>query len=270
MEKKCKVCDGLFDVNQFAKDSPGKCIPCYKKQRKEHYNNNRERLLKISNDYHASLNDDEKEVVKENRKKYLSQNKNKVSQTKKEYSIKNSDHIKYKRRENYMENREELILKNKAWKAKRSPEQILKDKETRKKYYQENSKRINERRRMWMENPQNKIAHNLRTRIRQSLQLNKSGKAAKTEELTGTSYKELKNYLESKFVFGMSWKNYGEWHIDHIIPINYFDLSVEENQRICFNFRNLQPLWKFDNIRKNDRITITNVEDFIKNIKVVL
>lgn len=66
---------------------------------------------------------------------------------------------------------------------------------------------------------------------------------------------ELKKYLESQFKEGMSWENYGiEWHIDHIVPCSFFDLSNEDHQRICFNWRNLQPLWKKDNLSKNRKL----------------
>lgn len=54
----------------------------------------------------------------------------------------------------------------------------------------------------------------------------------------------------------MTWENQGKdgWHLDHIIPCKYFDLSIEENQRICFNYRNLQPLWAKDNLKKSSKI----------------
>jgi hypothetical protein len=72
--------------------------------------------------------------------------------------------------------------------------------------------------------------------------------------LLGCSIDELKSYLEKQFVIGMNWDNYGEWHIDHIKPCCSFDLTDLEQQRICFNYTNLQPLWAKDNIRKNGKI----------------
>jgi hypothetical protein len=52
----------------------------------------------------------------------------------------------------------------------------------------------------------------------------------------------------------MSWKNYGKWHIDHIRPCSSFDLSDPQQQRTCFNYSNLQPLWAKDNLNKSNKL----------------
>jgi hypothetical protein len=51
----------------------------------------------------------------------------------------------------------------------------------------------------------------------------------------------------------MTWENHGKWHIDHIKPCASFDLSIPEQQKLCFNFSNLQPLWQRDNLCKKDK-----------------
>jgi hypothetical protein len=48
----------------------------------------------------------------------------------------------------------------------------------------------------------------------------------------------------------MSWSNYGAWHIDHIKACAKFDLTIDSQQRECFNYTNLQPLWAKENIAK--------------------
>jgi len=99
-----------------------------------------------------------------------------------------------------------------------------------------------------------KIKGNLRSRMYNAI---RGGyKSARTEGLIGCSVKDLMMYLEKKFLLGMSWDNYGKWHIDHIIPCCSFDLFRAEEQKRCFNFINLQPLWAEDNLRKNKRIAI--------------
>jgi len=96
-----------------------------------------------------------------------------------------------------------------------------------------------------------RIASNLRTRIWCALK--GICKSAHTMELIGCDIKFLKKYLKKQFKYGMTWKNYGQWHIDHIIPCIFFDLRKESEQRKCFYYSNLQPLWAEDNRRKGNK-----------------
>jgi hypothetical protein len=54
----------------------------------------------------------------------------------------------------------------------------------------------------------------------------------------------------------MSWDNWTKdgWHIDHIKPCSSFDLSKEYEQRACFHYTNMQPLWAVDNLRKGNKL----------------
>ena len=78
-------------------------------------------------------------------------------------------------------------------------------------------------------------------------------KAAKTDELLGCSRHEFMQHLETLFLPGMSWDNRAKWHIDHIRPCASFDLTDPAQQRLCFHYTNLQPLWAADNLRKGAR-----------------
>lgn len=102
-----------------------------------------------------------------------------------------------------------------------------------------------------------KLRKALRQRVYFAVKSLKTAKSKKTMELLGCSIDELKIHLESKFQEGMNWENYGlkGWHIDHIIPCAFFDLTKEEEQRKCFHYTNLQPLWWIDNIKKSDKIS---------------
>lgn len=94
-----------------------------------------------------------------------------------------------------------------------------------------------------------KLATNLRSRVRVVL-LGKS-KSSATLVLLGCSVPNLKEYLENQFQIGMNWENYGPvWHVDHKRPCSSFDLSDPAQQRQCFHFSNLQPLFAFDNLSK--------------------
>lgn len=99
--------------------------------------------------------------------------------------------------------------------------------------------------------PAFRIACALRSRV--SSALNGTAKATSTLDLLGCSAQDLKTYLEVQFQPAMSWDNYGQWEIDHIRPCASFDLSEPEQQRLCFHYSNLQPLWKSQNRQKSDR-----------------
>ncbi|MCI4437669.1 MAG: hypothetical protein JHC33_12755, partial [Ignisphaera sp.] len=82
------------------------------------------------------------------------------------------------------------------------------------------------------------------SRIRTALKRNIALKNTKSIKLLGCDVSFLKLYIESKFLPTMTWENYGKyWHIDHIIPCASFDLSIEEEQKKCFHYTNLQPLF---------------------------
>jgi hypothetical protein len=79
----------------------------------------------------------------------------------------------------------------------------------------------------------------------------KSKKGSAVRDL-GCTIEELKQHLESQFGPGMSWENYGKWHIDHIIPLSSFDLSKRDELLKACHYTNLQPLWAKDNIKKSN------------------
>lgn len=72
--------------------------------------------------------------------------------------------------------------------------------------------------------------------------------------LVGCSREELISHIERQFQKGMSWENYGTWHIDHIRPCSSFDLSDPLQQIACFHYTNLQPLFANDNLVKGKKI----------------
>ena len=71
--------------------------------------------------------------------------------------------------------------------------------------------------------------------------------------LIGCSLDHLRLHIQSQFNEGMNWQNHGKWHIDHIRPCASFDLQSVEEQKKCFNYKNLQPLWAYENKSKGDK-----------------
>lgn len=72
----------------------------------------------------------------------------------------------------------------------------------------------------------------------------------------GCSVEEFKKYITSLFREGMTWDNWGEWHLDHIRPLSTFDLGVEAEFKDAFHYSNFQPLWALENITKGAKCNI--------------
>lgn len=101
-----------------------------------------------------------------------------------------------------------------------------------------------------------KIKSALRSRTSKAIKSKNGTKSYKTMDLIGCSILKLKEHLESQFVDGMSWDNYSHqgWNIDHIKPCASFDLTDVEEQKKCFHYTNLQPLWAVDNYKKGKKL----------------
>ena len=97
--------------------------------------------------------------------------------------------------------------------------------------------------------PQYKLAACMRSKV--SRMLKGIAKSAHTLDLLGCSLSALRSHLERQFRPGMTWANYGPvWHVDHVRPCVSFDLTDLAQQRKCFHFSNLQPLFARENLAK--------------------
>jgi len=175
----------------------------------------------------------------------------------------------------YLNNKEKLLSQHKQWKNSHKNydkiyRQLHKEKISNrmKKYYLKNRDKILNRCKNYRiknkellrkyYNNRNKIDINfklkryLRSRIWYALKTN--SKSVKTMQLIGCSINQLKKHLEKQFQLGMSWSNYGKWHIDHKRPCCTFDLSKKIEQKKCFNYKNLRPLWAEENIKRTKKI----------------
>lgn len=75
------------------------------------------------------------------------------------------------------------------------------------------------------------------------------------KDMFGCTIKHLVQHLENQFERGMKWSNHGEWHIDHILPCASFNLMDVEEQKKCFHWTNLRPMWACENMSKSDKIS---------------
>lgn len=108
-----------------------------------------------------------------------------------------------------------------------------------------------QQRKLYSEQPHIKIRDTIRNRLRSALKGNyKKGMGV---DNLGCSISEFQLYLQGLFKEGMSWSNHGEWHIDHIVPLSAFNLLDEEQVKIACHYKNMQPLWWYDNLKKADK-----------------
>lgn len=100
--------------------------------------------------------------------------------------------------------------------------------------------------------PLYRMRFNMRNRIRGAFKSKSWRKDNTTAIILGCSFDELKNHIQNQFINEMTWDNYGEWEIDHIIPLSSAK-TEQEMYKLC-HYLNLQPLWRYDNIKKSNKI----------------
>ena len=106
--------------------------------------------------------------------------------------------------------------------------------------------------------PVYRLKESLRSRTKNAIKKKGYKKGSKTEELLGAPYVIVSKHIERQFIKGMNWDNYGEWHIDHIVPLASA-ITEEEIFKLC-HYRNLQPLWASDNILKGCKIPNVQIQ----------
>ena len=230
--KKCGKCGKKYPatLEYFYKDISKKdglhsvCKKCRIKYGKKYRQENKEYIRKYCKEHREEL----RKYSKTYGVKYRQKNKQKISQKNRKYYTKHKDQIK---------------KHNKVY---------------HKKYYQTNGEKLRklstkykkERRKMDLGY---KILGNLRRRVNYAVKKQDAKKMKRTRDLLGCTIDFLKKHLESQFYGKMTWDNYGfrGWHIDHIRPCVDFDLTEVDQQKKCFNYKNLQPLWWSDNLSKS-------------------
>ncbi len=218
----------------------------YNKQR---YKDNKDVIKKKVNQYRVN----NLEACKNRAEKWRLENKEKIKKRNKAYrdlpGVKAAEKINKKR---YFQ-----IPEVKAKRKKYLKQYQADNKESLKKKQQlynslpETKQRRNERRRS---NPMHKLNRSIGSQIGRSLKGNKKG--AHWEDLTGFTLEQLKKHLEKQFTENMTWNNYGEWHLEHKIPlvVHNFTKSTHTDFKKAWALKNLQPMWKHDNFVKHTKL----------------
>lgn len=266
--KVCSKCKTEKPLNEYYKNSSspdgrrGSCITCKKQWNKDNakkintnarkfYRENKELISSRVKDYYEK----NKEQKLDYQKKYVSENEEKVKEKNKEYREKNKDKLKEYTQRWYKDNAD----KRKAYREENKDRQ----REWARLYQKKNRVKINK---WYVEKRKNdplaKLRHNMRSLVYHAFYDNGYSKKTKSAKIIGCSFKELKKHLESQFLNNMSWENYGDWHVDHILPLNS---AKNENEIIALNhFKNLQPMWGKENQSKGDKYDPKDKEKYLE------
>ena len=178
-----------------------------------------------------------KECCKRRRRKYHKEYREEDNERSLKWCQKHKDKKKKYDEKYYQEHREK--------KRERSVEYYYKHKNERREY----------KKNKWKTDIGYRTRSNLNRRLNYALKSQNIRKTTHTMCLIGCSINFLKKHFESQFLPGMAWDNYGygggKWCVDHIKPCVAFDLIDPEQQKECFNYKNLQPLWNKDNLSKS-------------------
>lgn len=161
-----------------------------------------------------------------------------------QYRKNHPDRVRQKAARYYIENKEKILQQGKEYRAKHG-----------KKIAAKRIKKI-------MADPALILPYRLRHRIYLAVRKASASKANRSMALAGCSAHFLVGWLRLQFKPGMTMENYGEWHIDHIIPCNAFDLTIADQQKVAFHFTNLRPAWAKENISKGAKPPVAKIGDF--------
>ncbi len=163
----------------------------------------------------------------------------------KSYRLRHPDRVKKTKRKYREGNIEKVLKQRRDW--------YTSDKKKRAQYRKE--KMSDYHREYWRNRRESDPMFRIKNNMRNKLNAVCKGKRSSLLTLLGCSFEEFREHIQSQFVEDMSWDNYGKygWHIDHIRPLDSFNLTDSEELKEAWNYTNLQPLWAKDNLSKGSK-----------------
>lgn len=249
-KKVCKTCKLIKDISEFYESKPAKCKKCISDKGVQYRNDNKSKIKERGVKYREN----NKEQINVSQLEYRQKNREKLRENAKKYHENNRDKSIASNRAAYFKKRDINIQKRKEWYQNNKKKHA----EKRAEYETANKDRLRAARRKWENNRlltdvQYRLHKTLSGRIRGELNGNRS-KTDSTELLIGCTIEELKVFIEGQFKDGMTWDNWetNGWHIDHRIPLSWFNLENENCRKLAFSYKNLQPLWGTENLKKKN------------------
>jgi hypothetical protein len=228
----------------------------YKEQSRESYIRNREKVLRKTKERQSSPDGIISRRIAVRRWREKNPEKRAAYEKKrKESGAAKAYHQKYREKNQAKEN-----AKVRRWRKRKLEQDPDFERRSLKAYRAQNPDKVRQWKRDYekrnADNPIFIVVKRLRTRLLDELRFRgrRTVKHCSALKLVGCTRQELAFWIESQFKKGMSWKNRSAWHIDHIVPVASFDMTNLEEQKRCFHYTNLRPLWKTENLRKSDKI----------------
>jgi hypothetical protein len=235
MKKVCTICqeekvleDFTFDKGNTKDGRRASCKECCRKKNAEYIKANPDKKL-------------------ESDKKSYEKLKEKKLAQKKEYYLIKREEILLKRKEYAANNKEKISIKNKEYRETHLEDLRYKNKM----YHRENAKKLTEKRQERIDStPLRQFKERIRLLTKNAFYRLKHNKAKRTHAILGADWEIIKEHIVSQFNDGMTWEHFiaGDIHIDHIQPLASAK-SEEELVALC-HYKNLQPLWALDNLKK--------------------
>lgn len=247
--KKCTKCLIEKSLDQFGKDKAAKdgkahrCKECKRRASEQYRNAHPEKVRAAVKRWQAENVEQQKAYRKANKaaaaarsKRWDEENRERAAEKSRRWRRRNPEYGAKAAAKYRSLNPEKVAASKKAW-NKANPDKV---------------KMMGAQRRSC---PKYRIEATVRTRLHRSVA---KASGCRTFDALGYTSDQLRSHLERQFQKGMCWDNYGDWHIDHILPLSSFDYATTDDPAFkqAWALANLRPLWADENQAKSDKRTL--------------